>query len=257
MRVQLPDCSDLADLQMKCTPGWGDRRLVQRVMCSPMLRQFVRSDILMELLIQHLYCFLQEDTDGTLFNLLDFFPSEDCFSMLGGPFMKEILGNRNVVGDVMGKRGSLQKAIAELLSDNPNTFYYVNAEQIDAEKFLFKYGDTDNSAEELFHYNKGGGDDKRCLVVRVDDTGHLETLAVSCDDKYPPLCVSFSPDNLDNIQSQCGRCNPLVEECKKWVNFQETDGYQVEGAQLCVQPCGGLQTYQTANEFCQVKLHEM
>ena len=77
----------------------------------------------MELLTQHLYWFLQEDTDGTLFNLLDFFPSEDCFSMLGGPFMKEILGDRNVVADVTGKRGSLQKAIADLLSDNPNTFY--------------------------------------------------------------------------------------------------------------------------------------
>lgn len=174
--------------------------------------------------------------------------------MLGGPFMKEVLGERNVVGDVMGKRGSLQKAIADLLSDNPNTFYYVNAEKIDTETFLFQYGDTDNSDEELFHYNQGGSDDKKCLVVRVDDSGHLETRAVRCEDKFPPLCLTFSPDNLDNILTLCDRCNPELEECKKWVDFQDTDGYEVEGAQLCVQPCGQLQPYQTANEFCQVNL---
>ena len=191
---------------------------------------------------------LQEDLGGSLFNLLDFFPSEDCSSILGGFVKAKIFDDKNVVNS----RGTIQNAIASALTSGEK--FYVNAKnEDDNQKYLLKYGESVNSNLELYHFVRPSSDENKCLTFSSDESGILESEAVNCNTKHRPLCLDFDREKLSEFAKKCQECVPNIEECKKWVKLEQypIDGVTIEGAELCVQPCGE-KTYEESSEFCQV-----
>ena len=190
----------------------------------------------------------QEDLGGSLFNMLDFFPSDECSSLLGGLVNAKIFDGKNVVDD----SGTIQNVMASTL--NPGEKFYVKAKnEDDAQKYLFKYGESENSKLELYHFGKNSSDGKKCLTFGTDESGILMSEAVNCNTKHRPLCLNFDMEKLSDLVDKCQDCVPNIEECKKWVELEKypIDGVTVEGAELCVQPCGE-KTYEESSEFCQV-----
>ena len=190
----------------------------------------------------------QEDLGGSLFNLLDFFPSEDCSSILGG-FVKAKIFDDKYVGN---SRGTIQNAIASALTSGEK--FYVNAKnEDDNQKYLLKYGESVNSNLELYHFVRPSSDENKCLTFSSDESGILESEAVNCNTKHRPLCLDFDREKLSDFSKKCQECVPNIEECKKWVKLEQypIDGVTIEGAELCVQPCGE-KTYEESSEFCQV-----
>ena len=181
--------------------------------------------------------------------MLDFFPSEECSSILGGFYKPEIFNTKNVVDS----SGTIQNNIASIL--NPGETFYVNAKNIDnSQKYLFKYGQSDiNPNQELYHYRTNVIDEKKCLVFSADESRYLTADAVNCDTKHRPLCLDLDLGKLSDYANKCQECVPNIEECKKWVDLANypIDGVTIEGAELCVQPCGE-RTYEESSEFCQV-----
>ena len=96
------------------------------------LKQFARLNVIQKKnpsWIQVLYSSFQEDLGGSLFNLLDFFPSEECSSILGGFIKARIFDTKNVVGN----SGTIQSVIASALI--PDEKFYINAKNED--NFIF------------------------------------------------------------------------------------------------------------------------
>ena len=216
------------------------------------LKQFARLNVIIKKKIpsriQVLNSSFQEDLGGSLFNLLDFFPSEECSSILGGFIKARIFDTKNVVGNT----GTIQSVIASALI--PDEKFYVNAKNEDNnQKYLFKYGQSENSENlELYHFKQNNDEEKKCLTFSADENGILMTDAVNCDAKHRPLCLDFDLEKLSDYAKKCQDCVPNVEECKKWVDLAKypNNGVTIEGAELCVQPCG-QKTYEESNEFCQ------
>ena len=155
----------------------------------------------------------------------------------------------------MGQNGVVQKAIVSVLSKFKGQKFYVNAKSTGSNYYLYKYGKTEYSEEELYHYvNSERG--KECLVFKVDEeSGNLVAEGVDCESKYQPLCLQIDATNLAKIETLCDGCTPGISECKKWVDLKmyPYNGYTVEGANLCVSPCGE-ESYEEANMFCEVIL---
>ena len=180
--------------------------------------------------------------------MLDFFPSEDCSSILGGFVKAKIFDNKNVVNS----KGTIQNAIASALI--PGETFYVNAKNEDNnQKYLFKYGESVNSNLELYHFEGPSSDGNKCLTFTADESGILESEAVNCNTRHRPLCLDFDLEKLNEFVNECQKCVPNIEECKRWVDLGRypIDGVTIEGAELCVQPCGE-KTYEESSEFCQV-----
>ena len=184
--------------------------------------------------------------------MLDFFPSEECSSILGGLFKADIFNTKNVVGS----SGIMQDVIASALV--PGETFYVNAKnQENNQKYLFKYGQSEISENlELFQFEPNTSEEKKCLTYKTE-SGILETEAVNCDTKHRPLCLDFDLEKLSDYAKKCQKCVPNIDECKRWVDLASypIDGVTIEGAELCVQPCG-QKTYEESSEFCQVRAYD-
>ena len=76
--------------------------------------------------------------------MLDFFPSSQCSSLVGG------LNSAFETQSIIGAEGKIQSLIASLLGLLQGNSFYVNAKKNSGEN-LFKYGESDNSEEELYH----------------------------------------------------------------------------------------------------------
>ena len=183
--------------------------------------------------------------------MLDFFPSEECSSILGGLVKAQIFNTKNVVDST----GIIQDVIASALV--PGETFYVNAKNEDNnQKYLYKYGKSENSENlELFHFVRNSEDsteEKKCLTFSAAESGSLESEAVNCDTKHLPLCLDFDLEKLSDFAKKCQECVPNIDECKRWVDIASypIDGVTIEGAELCVQPCG-QKTYEESSEFCQ------
>ena len=181
--------------------------------------------------------------------MLDFFPSEECASILGGLVRATIFRDQNVVGD----SGTIQNAIASALI--PGETFYVNAKnENDNRKYLFKYGASENSNLALYHFVSKNIDEKKCLTFGSDEAGNLVSEPVNCNSEHRPLCLDFDLEKLGDFTEKCEECVPNIAECKRWVDLAmfPVDGVTIEGAELCVQPCGPERTYQESSEYCQV-----
>lgn len=199
--------------------------------------------------------YFQEDLDGSsLFNIADFFQSKECASHFGGLYFAGSLhSDKQVIEDSLGANGDVQLALAAFLKEfaGQDAQFYVDAQNEDV-KNLFKYGDSEFSEEVLYHFNSNGGEDKKCLVYSVDESGNLLTNAVNCDEKHRPLCLNINKDNLQLFADSCSNCpSQSVNVCKKWVDLADfSDGnYVVNGAHLCAKPCGQV-TSDEADNWC-------
>ena len=200
-----------------------------------------------------MFCILKEDLGGNLLNFLDFFPSRECSSLLGG------LNSSFETLSVIGADGKVQSVIASLLRLLQGSSFYVNAKKGSGE-ILYKYGETDNSEEELYHLvlENGETEEEQCLTFSLDDSDNLVAAGVDCQTRLRPLCLQITPENLDLIEDKCQECNPDVyqRKCGKWssLNLQdEINGYFIEGVDVCVEPCG-KEIFEDSNAFCQVSI---
>ena len=155
---------------------------------------------------------------------------------------------------MVGSSGIIQDVIASALV--PGETFYVNAKNQDNnQKYLFKYGQSEISENlELFQFEPNTSEEKKCLTYKAE-SGILETEAVNCDTKHRPLCLDFDLEKLSDYAKKCQECVPNIDECKRWVDLASypIDGVTIEGAELCVQPCG-QKTYEESSEFCQVSI---
>ena len=168
--------------------------------------------------IQYYICYFQEDLDGNLFNLLDFFPSKQCSSLLGG--LNSCFESLSVIGD----EGKVQSVISSLLSLLQGSSFYVNAKKGSGEN-IFKYGESDNSEEELYHLALQNleKEEEQCLTFSLDDSGNLVSSGVDCQTKLKPLCLQITPDNLDFIDDKCQEYNPYIYPRKVDLRIKQTN----------------------------------
>ena len=198
-------------------------------------------------------CSFQEDLDGNLFNMRDFFPSKQCSSLLGGT--NSSFEPLSVVGD----EGKVQSVISYLLSLLQGSSFYVNAKKESGEN-LFKYGESDNSEEELYHLALQNleKEEEQCLTFSLNESGNLVSAGVDCQTRIKPLCLQVTPEHLDSVDDKCQECSPDVYQtkCGKWATLLLEDtvnGYKIEGADICVQPCG-LEVFEDSEAYCQVAI---
>ena len=192
----------------------------------------------------------QEDLGGNLFNMLDFFPSKQCSSLVGGL-------DSTSTESVIGAEGKIQNLIASLLKLLEGSSFYVNAKKQSGEN-IFKYGESDNSEEELYHLALQNleEEEEQCLTFSLDESENLVASGVDCQSKLKPLCLQIAPENLDSIEDKCKECNPNIfqRKCGKWASLElaeAVNGYSIEGADICVEPCGTV-AFEDSNDFCQV-----
>ena len=185
--------------------------------------------------------------------MLDFFPSKQCSSLLGG--LNSSFEPLSVIGD----EGKVQSVISSLLSLLQGSSFYVNAKKGSGEN-IFKYGESDNSEEELYHLALQNieKEEEQCLTFSLDDSGNLVSSGVDCETKLKPLCLQISPGNLDFVDDKCQECNPDIYQtkCGKWATLllqDKVNGYDIEGADICVQPCG-MEVFEDSEAYCQVAI---
>ena len=154
--------------------------------------------------------------EGSLINLLDFFISKDCSSILGGLYTEPSFENLNIIKD----KGRIQSAIASSMTNVKGTSFYVNARR-ENDTNLFKYETTASQEENLYHYRNDTEKGNNCLVYKVDAAGDLVTEGVNCEDEFHPLCGILTQAGVDIIEDKCRECDPDVYEnkCKEWVNL--------------------------------------
>ena len=189
-----------------------------------------------------------------MFNILDFFPSKQCSSLLGG--LNSSFGTKNVIG----ADGKTQNLIASLLRLLQGTSFYVNAKKESGDN-LFKYGASDNSEEELYQLALQNleEEEEQCLTFSLDATENLVAAGVDCQSKLKPLCLQITTENLDSIEEKCQECTSGIYQtkCGKWATLEhaeDVNGYSIKGAEICVEPCG-LEIFEDSNGFCQVLYH--
>ena len=189
-----------------------------------------------------------------MLNLLDFFPSKDCSSLLGG------LDSNFETQSVIGTEGKVQNLIASLLGLLQGSSFYVNAKKESGEN-LFKYGESDNSEEELYHFALQNleEEEEQCLTFSLDESENLVAAGVDCQSKLKPLCLQIATENLNFVEEKCQECNPDVYQtkCGKWATLElaeDVNGYNIKGAEICVEPCG-TEVNEKSNDFCQVQYH--
>ena len=189
-----------------------------------------------------------------MFNVLDFFPSKQCSSLLGG--LNSTFGTKNVIG----ADGKIQNLIASLLRLLHGTSFYVNAKKESGDN-LFKYGASDNSEEELYHLALQNleEEEEQCLTFSLDANENLVSAGVDCQSKLKPLCLQITTENLDSIEEKCQECTSGIYQtkCGKWATLEhaeDVNGYSIEGAEICVDPCG-MEIFEDSNDFCQVQYH--
>ena len=183
----------------------------------------------------------------------DFFPSKQCSSLLGGT--DSSFEPLSVVGD----EGKVQSVISYLLSLLQGSSFYVNAKKESGEN-LFKYGESDNSEEELYHLALQNleKEEEQCLTFSLNESGNLVAAGVDCQSRLKPLCLQVTPDNLNSIDDKCQECNPDIYQtkCGKWTTLllqDKVNGYDIEGADICVQPCG-MEVFEDSGAYCQVAI---
>ena len=184
--------------------------------------------------------------------MLDFFPSSHCSSLLGG------LNSTSETKSIIGARGKIQSLIASLLRLLQGNSFYVNAKKNSGEN-LFKYGESDNSEEELYQLALQNleVEEEQCLTFSLDESENLVAAGVDCQSKLKPLCLQITPENLDFVEAKCQECNPDIyqRKCGKWATLElaeDVNGYFIEGAEICVEPCG-TEVFEDSNDFCQVQ----
>ena len=184
--------------------------------------------------------------------MMEFFPSKDCSHLLGG--LDSSFDSLNVIG----AEGKLQNVIAPILSKLQGSSFYVNAKK-ESGQTLYKYVKSDDDDSEELHHSSSEDEEEeeeKCLTFSLDDAGKLVAKGVDCETKLRPLCLDISQEHSDAHKAKCKECNPDIYQtkCAKWVDLEleeSENGYIIEGAQICVEPCG-LETYEDANAFCQV-----
>ena len=184
--------------------------------------------------------------------MLDFFPSSQCSSLVGG------LNSAFETQSIIGAEGKIQSLIASLLRLLQGNSFYVNAKKNSGEN-LFKYGESDNSEEELYHLASQNleVEEEQCLTFSLDESENLVAAGVDCQSKIKPLCLQITPENLDFVEKKCQECNPDIyqKKCGKWATLElaeDVNGYSIEGAEICVEPCG-TEVFEDSNDFCQVQ----
>ena len=77
---------------------------------------------------------------------------------------------------------------------------YVNAKKNSGEN-LFKYGESDNSEEELYQLALQNleVEEEQCLTFTLDESENLVAAGVDCQSKIKPLCLQITPENLDFV----------------------------------------------------------
>ena len=120
---------------------------------------------------------------------------------------------------------------------------------------LYKYGKSENSEEELYHMALKNleEEEEQCLTFSLNASENLVAAGVDCQTRLKPLCLQIKTDNLDIIEDKCQECNPDIYQtkCQQWTSFETVDGYSIEGAEICVKPCG-TEVFENSNNFCQV-----
>ena len=162
--------------------------------------------------------------------------------------------------NVVGAEGKVQNLIASLLRLLQGTSFYVNAKKENGEN-LFKYGESDNSEEELYHIALQNleEEEEQCLTFGLDESENLVAAGVDCQSKLKPLCLQIATENLNFVEEKCQECNPEIyqKKCGKWASLElaeDVNGYNIKGAEICVEPCG-TEVYENSDHFCQVQYH--